>query len=513
MSSGVSAGLKWSTISVIGREATRTIFTILLARIVGPDDFGVVAQALVFIGLISLLVDQGFSSALIQREKVEESLPGAVVTVNLLVGLALTLLTIGIAPLWAAFMKTPELTLLLVVFAPTMIIRAASVTPAAMLIRRMDFRTIAIFNVVGAFVGGALGLVAALAGTGYWALLVQIIGTDIIVLLVLLLMGAGIRPNLQLRQLRSIVGFSARAFLAGVLFNSVSRNIDNLLVGRFQGPQALAFYGMAYRLLLMPVQLALSTVSTVLFPAFARMATDVRALGAEVARTTRVVATVALPGMALVAAAAPQLVLVLFGDAWAPAIPIVQVLAVAGALQAVYQSTTTPLVLGTGRDKLNLRFAWLTTIVTTIGIVAGLPFGPLGVAIGYTAATVALVPVEWALRHHIVQTRLADQITPLLPALHVAAWMAGVYLAIAIAVPRHEVVVLIVGLVAALGAGFIVLRFVHRRLLAEIISMGKSLAGRSASPAGETTDALPDDGDAGDSEPPSDQRVREEGAL
>lgn len=86
---GLSSGMRWSGISVLGREATRTLFTIALARIIGPEDFGIVAQALVYIGIISLLVDQGFSSALIQRREVGPTMPGAVVTVNLAVGVAL----------------------------------------------------------------------------------------------------------------------------------------------------------------------------------------------------------------------------------------------------------------------------------------------------------------------------------------------------------------------------------------------------------------------------------------
>ncbi len=83
---GLSSGLRWSGISVVGREAARIVFTILLARLVGPEAFGIVAQAIVYIGIVGLLLDQGFSSALIQRPRVEPDMPGAVVSVNLAVG-------------------------------------------------------------------------------------------------------------------------------------------------------------------------------------------------------------------------------------------------------------------------------------------------------------------------------------------------------------------------------------------------------------------------------------------
>src|ERR1700752_4252404 len=106
---GLSSGMRWRGISMAGREVSRAVFTIALARLIGPNDFGIVAQAMVYIGIVSLALDQGFSSALIQRKQVEPEMPGAVVSVNLAVGAALTILTIAIAPLWASFMSTPQL--------------------------------------------------------------------------------------------------------------------------------------------------------------------------------------------------------------------------------------------------------------------------------------------------------------------------------------------------------------------------------------------------------------------
>ena len=135
----LSSGLRWSGISIVGREGTRIVFTIMLARLVGPEAFGIVAQAAVYIAIVGLLLDQGFSSALIQRPHVEPDMPGAVVSVNLVVGAGLMGLTVAVAPLWAEFMNTPELALVLALLAPTLLIRAASVTPRALLLRQMEF--------------------------------------------------------------------------------------------------------------------------------------------------------------------------------------------------------------------------------------------------------------------------------------------------------------------------------------------------------------------------------------
>jgi O-antigen/teichoic acid export membrane protein len=478
---GLSSGMRWSGLSVVGREVSRTIFTIMLARLVGPEAFGIVAQAAVYIGIVGLLLDQGFSSALIQRPTVESDMPGAIVTVNLAVGGGLTALTVAIAPLWAAFMNTSALSLVLAVLAPTLLIRAASITPRAMLLRSMQFRKIGIADITAAVAGGGLGVLVAMLGGSYWAIVVQIVSTDVVLVLVLLAVGAGNWPNLHMRRLREIAGFSWRAFAAGLLINSVSRNVDNLLVGRFQGAQALAFYGLAYRLLLLPVQLACTTIGAVLFPAFSRLAHDLATLRTELVRATRALAVLALPTMALVAAAAPQLVQLLFGSQWHPAVPIVQVLAMAGAMQAIYQPSTAPLVLGLGQAKLNLRYAWLTTVLATAGIVAGLPFGPFGVALGYSTAAALTVPVEWLIRRHLLGLTLRSQAATLVPGLHLAAWVAGGYLLVAVAISGHDALVLMLGVLVAAVAGLGALRLVHGAQLAELVYMANRILGRGRS--------------------------------
>jgi PST family polysaccharide transporter len=181
--------------------------------------------------------------------------------------------------------------------------------------------------------------------------------------------------------------------------------------------------------------------------------------------------------MALISAAAPQLVLVLFGQKWLAAVPIVQVLAVTGALQTVYQPTTAPLVLGLGHARLNLRYAWLTTLVSGIGIVCGLPFGAFGVAVGYTIAAGLLVPVEWLIRRHLLGITLRSQAAMLLPGVHVAGWTAAAYLLIAIIIPNHDLAVLMLGLPTATLLGVGILRVAHRGQLAELVHLGYRLIG------------------------------------
>ncbi|MEV6768608.1 lipopolysaccharide biosynthesis protein [Nocardia sp. NPDC051030] len=485
---GLSSGVRWSGVSMVGREIARTGFTVLLARLIGPDAFGIVAQATVYLGILSLLLDQGFASALIQRPTLDRYMPGATMTVNIAVGAVLAAMTVAIAPAWAAFMHTPDLKWVLIALAPSLVVRAAAITPRAMLWREMEFRKNGIADIVSALLGGAVGLAVVIAGGSYWALVAQLVTTDIVIAVILIAV-AGSWPNLRLNRLREIAGFSWRAFAGAVLVNSLSRNADNLLIGRFQGAQALAFYALAYRLLLLPVQLTVQSIGSVLFPLFARLAEDLPSLRAELARATRIMALVSLPGMALVAIAAPQLIDLVFGSAWAPAIPIVQVLAMAGALQAVYQPSAIPVMLGLGHARLQLRYAALCTVVSIGGIVAGLPFGPFGVAVGYSAATVLLVPVEWLVRKRLLEVSMRTQFAQLLPGLHIAFWMVLAYASIAVALHGHNIAIFCAGTVLALVVGVAVLRLVYRTQLNEILHLVQRVLGKRGKDSEPALDA------------------------
>jgi len=472
----LASAVRWSGLSVVAREAARLIFTIILARIVGPEAFGIVAQATVYMVIVGLLLDQGFSTALIQRPRLAPDLPGAVVSVTLAVGTVLMAVTLAVAPAWAGFMNTPELALVLAVLSPSLLLRAAAVTPRALLLRGMAFRKIGIADITAATVGGALGVTAAVFGAGYWALVVQILSTDATLLLLFLLLGAGRWPSRRLSVLADVVGFSVRAFAAGVL-TSVARNVDNLLVGKYQGAESLAFYGLGYRLLLFPVQLLNGTIGNVLFPTFSRLADDLDAVRSELSRVTRLLALIVLPTMALVAAVAPQAVVLVFGSDWEPAVRIVQVLAVAGAAQAVYEPSTVALVIGLGHARLNLRYALLTTSVAVVGITIGVPFGPLAVALGYTVATLALLPVQWIIRRRLLAMSVFGQIRALLPGVHAGAWMAVSYSVVAVLAGQHDIVALAIGVPLSVAVGLAVLRVAHHSQFAELVHIASRLLG------------------------------------
>lgn len=463
---GRAGAVRWSGVSVLARQGLQIVFAVVLARLIGPESYGAVGAATVLVTLSALLLDQGLAAAIVQRPELPRGATGAAATVNLAGAAVLGAVVLLAAPALAAFFSTPDLAGMLLWLAPGLLLKGAAIVPRALLLRRLALPTVAKGEVAGSVLGVVLGLAAALAGAGPAAFVVLTLVSDLVLAAVLLAGERGPVPNLRLQAFVPLAGFGARVFATNAVAY-LSRNTDTVLVGRFLGPASLAQYAMAYRVLVIPVQFLGQTVNRVLFPVLSRLQGDRAALGRELTRTTALLALATIPAMTLVACAAGQLVLLVLGPAWLPAAPVMAVLALAGARETVYYSTPV-LMRAAGEAGLGLRFQLLSTAVQVVGIVAGLPFGMLGVAVGYAVAGVAVTPLLLRVQRRLAGTPIRAQLLVLVPAAHAAAWGAVAYGLVAWATRGAlPVVVLVAGTVAFVLTAGAVLLLVHRRAAAE----------------------------------------------
>lgn len=416
-----------------GRQGLRFAFVLILARLVGPEEFGVVAQALIVVTFLTLLLDQGLGATLVQRSTLESAHIGAIFSLNLVTTLALTLATIATAPLVADFFHTPDLTEVLRALSVTVLFLGIGVVPRAVLSRAMRFRPLALAEVGASVVGGVAGTAVAVAGGGYWALVVHVVVTDACAAVAMF----AATGRLPLRSTRSamaeIWGFSSRV-LAFSLVNYLTRNLDNVLVGRYLGATPLAFYSLSYRTLMVPVVMLSQVANRVALPIYSRAQDDVPRLRATYFRNTRLIALVAFPLMALVVVLAPLGVPLVFGDDWRPAVVPMQILALTGARQAV-QSTLGPILLAAGRADWQLRWGLGTMLVYIPAFVIGLQWDVTGVAAAYTIAGFLVAPIAVRMVGALLEFRIAAYAATVVPAL--VATLGGALGAAAVAEAVH----------------------------------------------------------------------------
>ncbi|MHA7223715.1 lipopolysaccharide biosynthesis protein [Arthrobacter sp. RHLT1-20] len=470
-------GVRWSFGAVLARQGFQIVCAVVLARILGPESYGVIAAATVYISLVALLLDQGLSAALIQRADVTRRMAGATAALNLLVAGLLAAATWFAAPWVSGFFRVGELEPILRVLAFAIPLKALAITPRAMLSRELQLHKVGAADIAAAAAGSAAGIGAALAGAGPWSMVYQVVATDLVCSAMLLAASRGPLPNFGFRAVVPLLKFSISVFATDCLAY-FSRNVDNILVGRVLGVSALSLYGMAYRILVVPVQLIGQTVNRVMFPAFARSADRRDLVAANLVAATRILAVASIPLMTFVACAAPELVNLVLGAEWMPAAALVSVLAIGGARETVFYVTPS-LMKGLGQSSLIIRYEILAAVVQVGGIVVGLQFGVFGVAVGYAAAGFVLTPVLLRIQTRLTGVTAKSQLLSILPAVHSALWGAAGYWVWSLA-EVHSLWHLFGGLAIFIVLALAALWLFHRRMLLGYVDQAMALFGRTS---------------------------------
>ena len=260
-------GLRWTATSALFQQAVQFGFSVILARILVPEDFGIMALMSVFTGFASLFVDFGIGAAIIQRPDLKQRHLNSALWLNIGSGTLFMVTMIAAAPLLAAFYDEPQLTLITIAFAPAFLLGSLTGVQSALLQRTMSFRKLAMIENV-AFVGANLvGIAMAIAGFGVWSLVALTLATGVIKV-GLLWLASDWHPTgpPDRGSIRDLWGFSSR--LAGfTAVNYWARNADNLLIGRFIGTNQLAYYNRAYNLMSLPLDIVSSVATRVMYPA------------------------------------------------------------------------------------------------------------------------------------------------------------------------------------------------------------------------------------------------------
>jgi O-antigen/teichoic acid export membrane protein len=391
----VLGGVAWKGISLAAGILSRVVVTLILARLLTPRDFGLAAMVLVFSALPLLLSDVALGAALIQRREIGEAERSTVFWASVAIGLVLTPVGVALSGPIADFYGESEVQPLFAALSLCFLLAALGSTHAALLARDLDFRKLEIRLIAANVVGAGLGITAAALGAGAWAIILQTIAVTS-VSSALLWWFSTWRPSFIFSpaSLRDVVGLSGNVLGVRLLFFA-ERNTDNLLVGRFLGAPALGAYSVAYNLMLVPVERIAGPIRQVLFPAFSRIQDDARRLTSAWLRVSRLVAAVCAPAMVGMMILAPDFVPIVLGERWDRAIPVIQILAWVGLLQAV-ESLNGSLLVARDRSATLLRFSVGALGISLIGFGVGLNWGIVGVAAGYAiAATISWIALAW----------------------------------------------------------------------------------------------------------------------
>jgi O-antigen/teichoic acid export membrane protein len=471
----VVSGVAWKIVTQVVLQATRILVAIILARLLVPRDFGLASMALLFVGVASVFIDLSLGTALIARRSITEADRSTAFWTTLAAGTSCTIIGVALSPLVADFFSTPEVEPLFAVTSILFLITAFSSTQAALLTRELQFRSLQLRQIAGAVIAGAVGVSLAFAGLGAWALVIQALTAEA-VSLVLVWRFSTWRPRFMysVDSLRQMGPFAVKASGARAL-GYVNLNADNFLIARFLGATPLGIYSVAYNVMFAPFARLAQPIQEVLFPAFARLAADPPRMGATWLRGSRIVAAITVPAFVGLAIVAPDFVPVVLGQRWEKAVPILELLCIAGLAQSLV-SLNHSLLQALDRAGTLLVFMIFSAAITVASFAVGLYWGVVGVAAGFAFARTFVAPIFMAICCRAAQVRMGVVANNLRPVLGLAAAMGvlayGARLALENAgVPAGYRLVAVVVIGAASYVGLLVWQ--QRALVKEIVGLAR----------------------------------------
>lgn len=387
---GIAArGVAWSAAQTLGARLLSIATFVVLARLLGPRSFGLVGFASVAVAFFSIFVQQGFGQALVQAPVVEKRHLDTAFWVSICFGALLSLSVTALSWPLAHVFHLPQLAPILQVLSIAFILSALSSTQVAILQRQMAFRSLAIRLVLGNLVGAIVGVAAALAGAGVWSLVAQTLSGAAVGVLVVWT-AAGWRPGLSVTRETYIELFRfGRSVVGGNIAGFFLRRTDDFFIGAFLGPVLLGVYTVAFRLLIVLMDVSIDTVERVALPTFARMQQDPLRLRKAYFAATRVSAAAALPIFCFLAAAAPEVIHVFFGAHWDRSIPVMRVLSLMGVANTLTNFNYT-IMVAVGRPQLAFRFLVIASVANVIGVAIAVHWGIVAVAVALVLRNVLI---------------------------------------------------------------------------------------------------------------------------
>lgn len=389
----VLSGTKWIAVTNIFKQVLQIVSLMVFARLLSPDDFGMFAILMIFVGFLEMFTDMGTSAALIHVEKPSDKLLSSIFYLNIFVGLLLCIILIFLSTPISLFFENPKLEELLQIISLSFIIASFGIVQKALYEKQLDFKRVTLIESFSVFVGIGAGIGSAIYGLGVYSLIVQTLLSSIVGV-VLMWFASSWRPLIyfSLNEIKNIWGYTSNLFSFN-LINYFARNADNILIGKFLGSSALGAYSLAYKIMLYPLQNITRILIRILFPAFSKIKDDNEKFKKAYLRVIFFIALVSFPLMSGLMSTSTLFVHIFLGDKWHNLASLIVILAPIGMIQSIV-STTGSIYMAKGNTKLLFKVGTISTIITVTFFIAGIPFGVEGVAFAYLLSNlIILYPV------------------------------------------------------------------------------------------------------------------------
>lgn len=364
-------GVSWSFIDNTVTQGITFLVSLVLARLLTPDEYGLIGIVSIFIAVFNSIVDSGFSNALIRKKDASDEDYNTVFVTNIAVCVVLFVLMILSAPLIGQLFKRPELIPLTRVMSVVVLINAFAIIQRTLLVKRIDFKTQTKISLIASVTSGLVGIFMAVTGKGVWSLVAQIITRQFLNTLMLWVY-AKWYPRLQYswKSFKELFGFGWKLMVSG-LINTIWQELYQMVIGLYYSPQTLGQYTRAYQFGTTFSSNINAVVSRVTYPVLSSIQEDKERLKAAYRKIIKCTMLITFTLMLGMAAVAEPMVRVLVGDQWLPCVPFLQILCF-NLMLIPLQSINLNMLQVQGRSDLFLKLEIVKKIIAVFPICLGI---------------------------------------------------------------------------------------------------------------------------------------------
>ncbi|MCK9159252.1 MAG: lipopolysaccharide biosynthesis protein [Bacteroidaceae bacterium] len=364
------SGVFYTAIAKYSGILISLIIAAILARLLSPEDFGIVAIATVIISFFNIFTDMGLFSAVIQKKDLTTHDLNNIYSFSIWTGLILALLFFAASWPISFYYKSSTLRILCQLLSIDLFFSSARIVPDALFFKNKEFKFIAIRSLVIQLFCGIAAIIAALTGAGLYALIIAPIFSSILLFIIsykrypqYLYLSFG------LSSIKKIFSYSAYQFLFNFI-NYFSRNFDKLLIGKYLNMKLLGYYDKSYRLMMLPLQNITAVITPVMHPIFSDFQHDINKLATSYERVVRLLSFIGFPLSVLFFFTSKEITLIIFGDQWLPSVPVFQILSISIGIQIILSSSGS-IFQATNDTKDMFISGLLSSTLNVIGILLG----------------------------------------------------------------------------------------------------------------------------------------------
>lgn len=468
-------GMAWKFGEKIGGQIMQFAIQIVLARLLLPEEYGLVGLLTIFMTLSDVVIQQGLTTALIQKKNADDTDFSSVFYANIVFSLILYGILFVTAPLIAIFYKEPQLTGLMRILSLSVVVGAVPAVHNAILSRDLDFKKSFFRNLSNVVTQGIVGISLACMGKGAWALVIsKIAGT--LVGAVVLLATVRWKPKwiCSIRRIRTLFSYSSKVLITNLL-NTLFNNIHSLIIGRYYTTGDLGHYQRGQQIPQTVMAALDGSMTEVLYPAFSKLQQDLQLLKRSLRKSIGLSMYIVLPVLTGLMVVAEPLTLVLLTEKWLPSVPYMQLACVVCMFWPLAHRTHA--LNAIGKSGVTMKLSVISKAITLVSILACLPFGIYAIMLGTICASVANLGIMSYYTNKYIGYSLRELAADVLPSLILSAVMGAAVYSISL-IGLHPMLTLLIQIPAGMVIYAAGSKLLHLESFAYLLSTIKGFCGK-----------------------------------